>query len=64
MTEIIAEKQNREKRMKKIEDTLRDMWDNSKCTNIRIIGVQEKNSKRKNVRKIFEGITSLTWERK
>ena len=28
--------QNKEKRMKRIEDSLRDFWDNIKCTNIRI----------------------------
>ena len=33
----IAE-QNKERRMKRIEDSLRDLWDNIKCTNIRIIG--------------------------
>ena len=26
--------QNKEKRMKRIEDNLRDLWDNIKCTNI------------------------------
>ena len=28
--------------MKIIEDSLRDFWDNIKCTNIRIIGVPEE----------------------
>ena len=34
MVEITAEEQNKEKRMKRIEDTLRDLWDNIKRTNI------------------------------
>ena len=55
MVEIIAEEQNKEKRMKRIEDNLRDIWDNTKCTNIRIIGVPEKENK-KGSEKIFEEI--------
>ena len=39
MVEITATEQNKEKRMKRYEDSLRDLWDNIKCTNIRIIGV-------------------------
>ena len=34
MVEIIAKEQNKEKRMKRIEDSLRDVWDNIKCSNI------------------------------
>ena len=41
MMEITTTEQNKQKRMKRIEDSLRDLWDNSKCTNIRIIGVPE-----------------------
>ena len=33
--------------MKRIEDNLRDLWDNTKCTNIRIIGVPEAEEKKK-----------------
>ena len=53
--------------MKTIEASLRDLSDNIKCTNIRIIGVQEEEEKNKGFEKIFEEIilkTSLTWERK
>jgi len=28
--------------MKRTEDSLRDLWDNSKCTNIKITGAPEK----------------------
>ena len=39
MVEKTAEEQNKEKTMKRIEDNLRDLWDNTKLTNIQIIGV-------------------------
>ena len=39
MVEFTATKQNKEKRMKRNEDSLRDLWDNIKRNNIRIIGV-------------------------
>ena len=42
IVEITTAEQNKEKRMKKIEDSLRDLWDNIKWTNIRIIGVPEE----------------------
>jgi len=41
MVEITATEQNIEKRMKRNEDSLRDFWDNIKCTNIHIIWVPE-----------------------
>ena len=41
IVEIPTSEQNKEKRMKRIEDSLRDFWDNIKCNNIRIIGVPE-----------------------
>ena len=57
MVEITAEEQNKEKRMKRIEDNLRDLWDNTnKCTNIWIIGVPGKEEKKKGSEKIFEAI--------
>ena len=52
IVEITTAEQNEEKRMKRIEDSLRDIWDNIKCTNIRIIGVQEEE-KKKGTEKIF-----------
>ena len=41
IVKITTAKKNKEKRMKRILDTLRDLWDNMKCTNIRIIVVPE-----------------------
>ena len=57
LLEITAKEQNKEKRMKRIEDNLRDLWDNTKCTNIRIIGVPEEEEKKRGSEKIFEEIT-------
>ena len=57
IVEITTTKQNKEKRMKRIEDSLRDLWDNIKHTNIRIIGVPEEEEKTKGTEKIFEEIT-------
>ena len=56
MVEITAREQNKEKRMKRIEDSLRDLWGNTKRTNIRIIGVPEEEEKKKGSEKIFEEI--------
>ena len=57
--DLTTAEQNKEKRMKRIEDNLRDLWDNTKCTNIRIIGVSEEEEKKKGsenllYRKIFK----------
>ena len=54
--EITTAEQIKEKRMKRIEDSLRDLWDNIKCTNIRIIGIPEKEEKKSGSDKIFEKI--------
>ena len=41
----------------KTEDSLRDLWDNIKLTNIPIIEVSEEEEKKKGHEKIFEEIT-------
>jgi len=56
MLEITSEEQNKVKRMKRTEDSLRDLWDNIKRTNIWIIGVPEEEEKKKGYKKIFEEI--------
>ena len=55
MMEITSEEQNKVKRRKRTEDNLRDLWNNIKCTNIRIKGVPEEEEKKKG-QKIFEEI--------
>ena len=42
--------------MKRIENSLRDLCDNIKHTNLRIIGVPEEEEKKKGSEKIFEEI--------
>ena len=44
--EITADEQNKAKRMKRTEDSLRDLWDNIKYTNTQIIGVPEEEKKK------------------
>ena len=56
IVEITTAEQNKEKRMKRIEDRVRDNWDNIKRTNIWIIGVPDKEEKKKETEKIFEEI--------
>ena len=47
MVEITSEEQNKVKRMKRAKDSLRDLWDHIKCTNIQIIGVPEEEEKKR-----------------
>ena len=56
MVEFTAEEQTKEKRMKRNEDSLRDLWDNTKHNNIRIIRVPEGEKREKGPEKIFEDI--------
>ena len=56
MVEITSEEQNKVKRMKRTEDSLRDLWEDIRCTNIRIIGIPEEEEKKKGYEKIFEEI--------
>ena len=46
----------KKKRIKRNENNLRDIWDNVKCPNIRIIGVPEEEDKKKGREKILEEI--------
>ena len=67
MVGITAEEQNKGKRMKRIEDSLRDLWDIIRCTNIQVIRVPEEEEKKKGTEKVFEEMiveNSPTWERK
>ena len=52
MVEINETEEKR--RIKRNEDNLRDLWDNVKCPNIRIIGVPEEED-RKTMRKYLRG---------
>ena len=39
----------KEKQIKRNEENLRDLWDNVKCPNMRIIGVPEEEDKKKDL---------------
>ena len=56
MVEITSEEQNKVKRMKKTEDSFRDLWDSIRLTNIQIIGVPAEEEKKKWYEKNFEEI--------
>ena len=52
--EINEAERKAEKRIKRNEDNLRDLWDNVKCPNIQIIEVPEEEDKKKGHEKILE----------
>ena len=56
IVEINEAERKKEKIIKRNEDNLRDLWDNVKCPNIRIIGVPEEEDKKKDHEKILEEI--------
>ena len=56
MVEINEAERRKEKRIKRNEDNLRDLWNNVKCPNIRIIGVPEEEDKKKGHEKLLEEI--------
>ena len=56
IVEITTAEQNKEKRMKRIEDSLGDFWDNIKHNNVQIIMVPEEKEKKKGTEKIYEEI--------
>ena len=56
MLKINESERKKEKRIKRNEDNLRDLQDNMKRSNSRIIGVPEEDDKKENHEKIFEEI--------
>ena len=56
MVEIYEAERKKQKRTKRNEDNLSDLWDNVKHLNIRVIGVPEEEDKKKGHEKILEGI--------
>ena len=56
MIEINDAESKKEKRIKRNEDNLRELWDNVKRPNIQIIGVPEEEDKKKGHEKILEEI--------
>ena len=56
--EIMDAEQKREKGLKRNEDSFRELWDNIKCTNFRIIGVPEGEEREKGKEEIFEEVVA------
>ena len=56
MVEFTAADRNKEKRMKRNEDSLRDRWGNIKWNKIHIIRIPEGEAREKGPEKIFEEI--------
>ena len=54
MVEITAKEQSKIRRMKRMEEGLRDFWRNIKPTNIWIIGVPDEKDKKKGYEKKFK----------
>ena len=56
LVEITDAEQKREKRLKTNEESLIELWDNIKSTNICIIGVPEGEEREERTQKIFQEI--------
>lgn len=54
---IIDSEQQKEKQINRNENSLREPWDNSKQTNIHIIGVPEGEEIEKGIENVFEEIS-------
>ena len=54
MVEINLAERKKEKRIKRNEDNLRDLWDNVKHPNIQTVGVPEEEDKKKVHEKILQ----------
>ena len=54
MVKITIAAQNKGKRMKRNEDSLRDLWDNTKCINILTVPKRKRKRKRKGLRKYLK----------
>ena len=53
LVEITDVEQKSEKRSKRNEESLRELWNNVKLTNIHVIGVPEREEREKLTKKIF-----------
>ena len=58
LAEFTNAEQKREQRLKTNEESLRELWDNVKRTNIRIIGVSEGEEREKGTENIFQERTA------
>ena len=56
LEEITDVEQKRERRLKTNEESLRELWDNVKCTNVCNIGVPEGDEREKGTEKVFQEV--------
>ena len=56
--EMTDAEQKREKRLKTNEESLRELWENMKCTNIHIIGVPEGEERERGTEKISQEVSN------
>ena len=56
MVKITSEEQNKVNRIIRTEESLRDLWDHTKCTNSWIKGIPEEEERKKGYEKNFEEI--------
>ena len=56
MVEMNEAERKKERRIKRNEENLRDLWDNVKRPNVRIIGIPEEEDNKKGHEKILEEI--------
>ena len=56
MVKINEAESKKEKVIKRNENNLRDLWENTKCPNVQIIGVPEEEDKNKGHEKTLEEI--------
>ena len=64
IVEITQLEDQKEKRIKRNEDSIKDLWENIKCTNIAIMGDPEGEEKEQEIGNLSEKIvkeTSLIW---
>ena len=61
INEAERKKKKKKKRIRINEDNLRDLQENVKCLNIRIIGVPEEGDKKKGHEKVLEEIIVLNF---
>ena len=53
----VQKEQEKEKRLRKNEEGLREMQDNIKCNNIHIIGIPEGEEEEQGIENLFEKVT-------
>ena len=56
LVDVKDAEQKRKKRLKTSEESLRELWDNIKCTNIHIVGASEGEERERGTEQIFKEI--------